>query len=796
MYSLAIATILVVDTRRETVAMGAQKYIFLISIVLNGVYGHGRLKDGRAADVRSGFDQDLYESVLDPEQCQAQLSYLANSNLRNLFIDASGKPPSGFLEGNWNDLGDYHQCLKINQVENDMRFQGKYCTLRIPINQNPIEGTPTWPTELPTLPSTFPTFPSDFTFPTAPTTPTTVPNTASTSDPTLAPTTGPTLAPTGTTDDWLEWTIAPDSFNIKQAKTLEKFSSLRNYVFGITGMGEPIESRIFPIYIAASMRSVIAVCVPRVCTATEAVDFIQSRIAFLNFTYDEYYCRLPDDKPFVAADYVAISIFSFIGLLLILSTSYDLIQTFLYKRESSRLNPIFVSFSIYTNTRRFLSFKSTPGALECVDGIRAISMMWVVVGHTYCMTLLGFVHNVADTMTWISSFSATWINSAPITVDTFFMLSGVLAVYTVIGKITRMRFIKTIHLFYLNRLLRMFPLLAALVLLQASLFNHVSDGPYWLNQAHAAENCRTYWWAALLHIQNYVNPLEICLAQTWYLSVDMQLYIICPIVLVFMFGRERIAWCALTAIVLLSLLSSSLYSFLFDFSAALANPARIADFQRYVQRYYLNTLTRAPPFFIGMIYGYLLYLCKDKKIRISKINVAILWFLSFAMMAFCIFTIYPVMQTDHTAQVFDNFLNAYMRAIWAIGLGWVIFGCVHGYGGPINWFLSLQMWKLPARLSYAVYLVHLPIIYVSTGTWVKTYYFTDGNNIYRFISDLSLAFIFAFILCITIDAPCSTLQKLLMNGGKKRPQQKPAVVAEESPEVVSARNDRFIKTTL
>lgn len=49
--------------------------------------------------------------------------------------------------------------------------------------------------------------------------------------------------------------------------------------------------------------------------------------------------------------------------------------------------------------------------------------------------------------------------------------------------------------------------------------------------------------------------------------------------------------------------------------------------------------------------------------------------------------------------------------------------------GPINWFLSLQMWKLPARLSYAVYLIHVSIIYVANGSWVKTYYFNDGNNV-------------------------------------------------------------------
>lgn len=53
--------------------------------------------------------------------------------------------------------------------------------------------------------------------------------------------------------------------------------------------------------------------------------------------------------------------------------------------------------------------------------------------------------------------------------------------------------------------MRLFPILAAMVLLQASAFNHVSDGPNWSGMAEQAENCRTYW-STLLHVPNYVNP--------------------------------------------------------------------------------------------------------------------------------------------------------------------------------------------------------------------------------------------------------------------------------------------------
>ncbi|CAH0585974.1 unnamed protein product [Chrysodeixis includens] len=751
--------------------MGVHNYI-LVFLLLNGVYGINQLR-GDSVDYRSAFDQDLYEDVLNEDLCNRQLSLLMNGTEYLDFLDASGKFPSGFRQGNWHDFGDYFQCLGINKVIENVEIPGKYCAVQIPLTQDPFD--------IPQFPSTpgpdgWPEWPEDW--------------------PPLFPTAAPSTASPGTDPEEVSSTteaaLAPPTDD--QVKAYENYMRLQAYARGISGLApEAPESRFFPIIITANLRSMIGVCIPRACTPTHAIDFFQSRIPFVNFTYNEYYCRLPEDKPFATADIVAIVIFGIIGLVTIMSTSYDLYQTFVLKRDAQRINQIYACFSVYTNTRRTLTFSSSPGMLECVDGIRAISMLWVVVGHTYSMTLIGFIHNTVEFMASLSYFKSTWVTSAPITVDTFFTLSGILAVYTVIGKISRRRFIRTIHLFYLNRLLRMFPLLAAMVLLQASLFNHASDGPYWINQAAATENCRTYWWSALLHIQNYVNPLNVCLPQTWYLSVDIQLYIICPLVLVFMFGHEKIAWMVLTAFVLLSLVGSSVISFMYNFSAALANPGRLPEFSDYLRKYYFNTLARAPPFFIGMVYGYLLYLCKDKKIRISKINVAILWCLSFAMFAFCIFSIYPVMQLDHTAQTFDNFLNSYMRSIWAIGLGWLIFACVHGYGGPINWFLSLQVWKLPARLSYAVYLMHMAVIFTGTGSWVKTYYYTEGNNMYRFMGDISISFIFAFVLSVLIDAPFSTIQKIL-NGTSKRRPRKP--VESVNPIAVVKDEDNFVKTSL
>ncbi|XP_039753298.1 O-acyltransferase like protein-like [Pararge aegeria] len=692
---------------------------------------------GMVIDYASAFDHDLYDGVIDEDKCNEQLEFLLNSSsVSMLFQDASGKIPTGFLSGNLADLGDYHQCLGIKHVTRDMDIEGKYCMMQYPLKQNQENDTESSETE------------------------TDLPN----------------IVLPNITD------IFPQLSNTT-LEDIQQYRMVQRYAQMISG--QPVVSRVIPVTFATALNMTIGTCVPKVCRPKQAIQFFQRRYLWntnlrdANVTGEELFCRLPNDKPFSIADYLAVAIFTLIGAITVLSTSYDLYEINVLKKKSSEINPMYRCFSVYTNTKRFLTFNKVPGALECVDGIRAISMLWVIFGHTYCLTMLTFIQNVKAIKEWLTSFTSVWVNSAPITVDTFFLLSGILCVYTVVGKISRWRFITSVHMFYLYRILRILPLLATAILLQASLFHRMSDGPMWVNMGHMALMCRKRWWSALLHVQNYVKPSGICLYQTWYLSVDLQLYLFSPVVLVWLFGSPAVAWCVLFTVVLVAFVLSTTFSFLYNYSAALANPGRMDQFGDYFIDYYINTLTRAPPFFIGMMYGYLLLRCKGKKIRIKKILVWITWIFAFLLMAFCIFSTYPVMQEDFHLQMFDNFLNAYMRGIWAIAVGWLIFASVHGYGGPINWFLSLQMWKLPARLSYAMYLTHYPIMMVANGSMVSTYFFTDGNTIYRAMGDLAFTTVAAFVLSITIDAPFSTIQKLLLGeGGKKKPQKNAKVESQ------------------
>lgn len=39
-------------------------------------------------------------------------------------------------QGNFVDMGNYHQCLGITRETGEMSIQGKYCTITVPLSQN------------------------------------------------------------------------------------------------------------------------------------------------------------------------------------------------------------------------------------------------------------------------------------------------------------------------------------------------------------------------------------------------------------------------------------------------------------------------------------------------------------------------------------------------------------------------------------------------------------------------------------------------------------------------------------
>ncbi len=94
----------------------------------------------------------------------------------------------------------------------------------------------------------------------------------------------------------------------------------------------------------------------------------------------------------------------------------------------------------------------------------------------------------------------------------------------------------------LHRYIRYTPVLAVAILCFISFPKFFVSGPLQNANKVLVENCENYWWSAILHIQNYVNPNNICLNHSWYLAVDFQLFVISPFIIVGIKKYKRNIW--------------------------------------------------------------------------------------------------------------------------------------------------------------------------------------------------------------------------------------------------------------
>lgn len=73
-------------------------------------------------------------------------------------------------------------------------------------------------------------------------------------------------------------------------------------------------------------------------------------------------------------------------------------QSYLLITDAKRLSKVLLSFSVYTNTRRLITYNAVPGTIECLDGIRSFAMMWVIIGHTYVNQVSLIMTNPLDVL--------------------------------------------------------------------------------------------------------------------------------------------------------------------------------------------------------------------------------------------------------------------------------------------------------------------------------------------------------------------------------------------------------------
>lgn len=435
------------------------------------------------------------------------------------------------------------------------------------------------------------------------------------------------------------------------------------------------------------------------------------------------------------------------------------------EKEEPKLFKILLGFSAYTNTKKIFNVSNVgEGKLDCLDGIRFMSIGWVILGHTYVF-LLGNSDNAIVVGDWIKRFSFQMISNATYSVDSFFVLSGLLTAYLFLKEVTKGQKItfSFILKYYIHRYIRLTPPLLIMILISLTLSKYFGSGPFYPKEGFETEGCKYNWWTNLLYVNNIVEPQKMCLGVTWYLGNDMQFHWISPLILIPL-SVNNIIWNIIgIAISVLLIGVSILVTALVINNHPGSEMGLVAtDQAAYFNNVYIPPWCRIGPFLVGLLLGYYIFTNKTKlnyKLR-KEINLFLL-LVSLVLCGIILFGLYedyngsPLSKTQHILY------QASSRTLWAIGLGYIILACLSNQGGIINKFLSAKFWIPLSRLSFGAYLVHLTFIYYYISVQERPYHYQDLNIAILYIGILVVSFVLAFLFSILFEIPLISLERFI-----------------------------------
>ena len=439
-----------------------------------------------------------------------------------------------------------------------------------------------------------------------------------------------------------------------------------------------------------------------------------------------------------------------------------------------RISDFLTAFSLLKVLPQILSTKQPPSAITSINGLRVMSMFWVILCHTHFWVVLNGAQNLYRIKDFLSRFTFQAIGNAFFSVDSFFFLSGLLVAYLTLRETKRKNGRFPFLMYYLHRYLRLTPTYAFVLFFSWLLTMHLADGPLFHTQAWKDsglyQNCKSYWWTNLLYINNFYpwKMNDECIGWTWYLSNDMQFYIFAPLIIIPMYFLFPIGLVISSGVLVVSFVISGTLAGVYNHQAntfsqvAYNYTPNNTETTTYDNLQYIKPWHRVAPYIVGLVLGYILYRLRlPTKRRVNYIFSPMFIILSGIFLGSTLYGLYPQWHGHVPTKAENVIYIMFSRFTWSLGLALLVFACHYGFGGPINWFLSLKFWIPLSRVSYNAYLIHPLILTVIFGSERKIIYYQDYNIAVYAIGMIVLSYGAAAVVSIFVEFPIGNLEQAL-----------------------------------
>ncbi|KAG7197537.1 hypothetical protein KM043_017647 [Ampulex compressa] len=429
------------------------------------------------------------------------------------------------------------------------------------------------------------------------------------------------------------------------------------------------------------------------------------------------------------------------------------------------MEQILMCFSIYTNTKKIFNTDVNSDLIHAIHGLRFLGMVWIILVHT-----IFYVQDYGDNMPWAwrmsEGFAAQIISNSTLSVDTYFFLSGYLLSYVYLCShkdkenyklIDYRSKLNEILITIVKRFIRLTPAYMMMIGIVELNMGWYSNTSLFYMTERPQNSCAKYWWRNLLYINNLFRAETMCVSWSWYLSNDMQFFIIGIFLLNLMSIYLYAAMIILGGLLFGSILLTGYISYIYEYVPTLDTQYQNLDLL------YYPPWTRIGPYIVGILAAYIL-IKLNKKLELKKRNIVICWLFGSSCNILVLFGLWE----RHISVVSTAFYVGLSRTVWGVGLAWIVIACQTNHGGIINQILSFKGWIPLSRLTYCAYLLN-PFIINSVYLYGESSIHVDFLSIgTAFMGNVLNSYFCAYMLSLMFEMPYIELLRILFYPRNKR----------------------------
>jgi peptidoglycan/LPS O-acetylase OafA/YrhL len=391
-----------------------------------------------------------------------------------------------------------------------------------------------------------------------------------------------------------------------------------------------------------------------------------------------------------------------------------------------------------------------------IDGIRALSILLVLVYHTFLVYDLANPNETVTSMLDTLGWGWSWAWNGDKGVDVFFVMSGFLITGILLRQYAKLGHLNLKH-FYIRRYLRLTPAYYFMLAV------------YWLLSAHNSDMV----WANFLYVSNFIPYANQAAGWTWSLAVEEQFYFIYPLILMTILKWAKQPGVMLLWLFVISIIINVCIVMTDDLLKTMPGSAVYTDdtyFNDFFTVLYDNLHTRFGGLVVGCLVGYGMHYHQAKLKAVANSPLGVLMtVVGLALIAF--FMAFPAFSHAYDAKQTVTILYLiFNHTLFAVGVGILIVAMIlqqHWLAEAFRRFFSLSFWYPIASLSYSLYLIHLvvmtlviPAMLNLTISMPQTYSWSMGEVLlYGFVVSTVLSLFMAALMYLLIEKPIMNLRR-------------------------------------